>query len=160
MRKTVNAAKAMKVRTALKERGESRANPQTPWPEVQPEPMVVPIPTSNPAIAMPMRLVGTVCSIFPPDASKISGAAKRPATKQIRQIRSATRGREGMNVDIAPLDMPIMPAIRPKKSMTITADNPIRTPPVSEANGVKDVSVTGCILEIAVVILEKLFILE
>ena len=36
--KTVTIAVAMKVAVAAIERGDSRAMPQTPWPEVQPEP--------------------------------------------------------------------------------------------------------------------------
>jgi hypothetical protein len=39
----------MKVRVAAMDRGDSRAMPQTPWPDVQPEPKVTPIPTMNPA---------------------------------------------------------------------------------------------------------------
>ena len=42
----------MKMNVAMIERPDSRAKPQTPWPEVQPLPMRVPNPTSTPAIAI------------------------------------------------------------------------------------------------------------
>lgn len=48
---------AMKVTVAAKERGERRAKPHTPWPEVQPEPSLVPKPTSSPASSNPELLV-------------------------------------------------------------------------------------------------------
>ena len=49
MTKTVNAALNMKTPVATHERGDRRAIPQTPCPEVQPEPSRVPNPTSRPA---------------------------------------------------------------------------------------------------------------
>ena len=39
----------MNTTTANRERLEKRANPQMPWPLVQPLPMRVPMPTSRPA---------------------------------------------------------------------------------------------------------------
>ena len=51
------APAAMNVRVAASERGERRARPQMPWPEVQPFPMRLPKPTSRPnagSSAMPM----------------------------------------------------------------------------------------------------------
>ena len=41
-------ATTMKVPVATSERTETRAMPQTPWPEVQPPPMRVPKPTASP----------------------------------------------------------------------------------------------------------------
>ena len=47
---TTSIATAMNVTVAAIERGERRAIPQMPWPEVQPLPSRVPNPTSRPAI--------------------------------------------------------------------------------------------------------------
>ena len=44
----MTTAVAMKMAVATSERGESRANPQTPCPLVQPPPRRVPKPTSSP----------------------------------------------------------------------------------------------------------------
>src|SRR5690606_33662508 len=46
--KTVMAVVPMKVSVARMERGDSRAMPQTTWPDVQPEPKWTPAPTSSP----------------------------------------------------------------------------------------------------------------
>ena len=129
------AAKAMKVRTAASERVDSRASPQTPWPDVQPEPSAVPTPTSSPASAIPGSESGTVCERSPPARPTKSGAASKPATKAMRHDRSPP--------STAPVVMPEMPAMRPKKSITRTADSPIRTPPKSEAQGVNSVATAG-----------------
>ena len=44
----MTTAVGMKRAVAISERGESRANPQTPCPLVQPPPRRVPKPTSSP----------------------------------------------------------------------------------------------------------------
>ncbi len=48
MTRTVAPVVCMNVSVAAMDRRESRANPQTPWPDVQPEAKVTPIPTMNP----------------------------------------------------------------------------------------------------------------
>ena len=55
---TTAMAAAMKIKVATIERGDSRAMPQTPWPDVQPLLNLVPKPTSKPATATTMRLGG------------------------------------------------------------------------------------------------------
>lgn len=45
----VSAAVVIKVQTLIKERRLNRDNPQTPWPEVQPLPNLVPKPTRKAA---------------------------------------------------------------------------------------------------------------
>jgi hypothetical protein len=47
-KKTVRVVEAMKVIVAARDRRDRRAKPQTPWPEVQPDPKVTPTPTSSP----------------------------------------------------------------------------------------------------------------
>ena len=111
--------------------------PQTPCPEVQPEPSAVPSPTRSPAKAMPPRLSGTVCSTVPPRTVTASGARINPARKAHRQSRSFAAPGSA----IAPCVMPAMPAMRPKSAITITALSPISTPPNSEAQGVNAVSI-------------------
>jgi hypothetical protein len=48
----VATAVVMKRAVATNERGESRANPQTPCPLAQPPPRRVPMPTSSPPAMM------------------------------------------------------------------------------------------------------------
>jgi hypothetical protein len=48
-RYTVMTAVSMKVMTATSERGDSRARPQMPCPDVHPDPSAAPNPTSKPA---------------------------------------------------------------------------------------------------------------
>jgi hypothetical protein len=47
---TVAIALTIKASTATSERGDIRASPQIPCPEVQPDPIAVPTPTRNAAI--------------------------------------------------------------------------------------------------------------
>ena len=42
-------AVAMKIAVAAIDRADRRAIPQTPWPDVQPPPSLVPKPINNPA---------------------------------------------------------------------------------------------------------------
>ena len=51
-------AATMNTTVATIERGDSRAMPQMPWPEVQPLPSRVPKPTSRPATAIVIMLPG------------------------------------------------------------------------------------------------------
>ena len=79
----------MKIAVAAIERGDSRAMPQTPCPDVQPLLSRVPKPTRSPPTAITIRLVG-ICgtgSVKPSSAAE-SGAAIRPAMKVARQARS------------------------------------------------------------------------
>lgn len=136
-------AVAMNVATAAKDRGDKRARPQTPWPDVQPDPTAVPIPTSKPAKAIPPRLSGTVWATPPVMTPTISGATIRPPMKAARQDQSCSVVWLGNSTLIAPLVMPVIPAIRPNKTMTMIAEMPIRMPPNKEAQGVKAVATTG-----------------
>ncbi len=71
----------MKMIVAAIERTESRAKPQTPCPEVQPLPMRLPKPTSNPPIVTSARLdvIAGRGSGTPASVAR-SGAAISPAT--------------------------------------------------------------------------------
>jgi len=139
----VAAAAIMKVTTATAERRESRANPQTPCPDVQPDPTAVPSPTSSPAIVMPRRLSDTVCATGVPKSATTSGAAKSPRTKVTRQPASRGASFEGRTRLSAPRVIPEIPAMRPKSAITMTALSPIRMPPKSDIQGVKSVGETG-----------------
>ena len=55
-------AAPMNTAVAAIERGDSRAMPQMPWPEVQPLPSRVPKPTNRPATAIVIMLPG-ICGI-------------------------------------------------------------------------------------------------
>ena len=82
---------AMNEPTATRERGEKRASPQTPCPDVQPLPRLVPKPTRAPAIS---KAMGRTASPASPDAPLPSATAAapalmRPATKETRQPVSA-----------------------------------------------------------------------
>ena len=71
----------MKVSVATMERGESRALPQTPCPEVQPPPSVTPTPTRRPPNASAAVGTGTSMTGQPPETSRQrSGALTIPAT--------------------------------------------------------------------------------
>jgi len=58
MTATTAIAVAMNTKVAAIERGERRAMPHTPWPEVQPPPSRVPKPTSRPAAMTMAKLDG------------------------------------------------------------------------------------------------------
>jgi len=55
---TTTIAVPMKISVATIERGDNRAMPHTPWPEVQPPPRRVPKPTRSPAPAITTQLAG------------------------------------------------------------------------------------------------------
>src|SRR6185312_15542493 len=129
---TVATAVTMKMTVAAIERVESRAKPQTPWPDVQPLPMRVPKPTSKPPTATSTRLdvIAGRGSGAPASAAR-SGAAINPATNAIRQPRS-----EGLACSNPPV-MPLTPAMRPVKAMRAAAATPIRAPPSSPESAVR-----------------------
>ena len=128
----------MKVATAASERPDSRARPQTPCPDVQPEPSAAPVPISSPATAIIGRFDETDCSTGPATALTSRRAAISPATKLSRQPRSTAS-----DMPTAPRVMPAIPAMRPKSSIIMTAESPIRAPPDSEAKGVNSVGTMG-----------------
>ena len=93
--KTVTMAAAMKVPTATKERGESRASPQMPCPEVQPRLMRVPTPTRSPA------------AIRPKDERSTAGAVDGISARIARSGEGAEPGadRQADQEDDAPEDV-------------------------------------------------------
>ena len=123
MANTVTIPNDMKVRVAVTDRGDRRPRPHTPWPLVQPPPMRVPIPTSNPLMAISQ--VGavdssgkgcpmTVCVSKPPRS--------KPNKNSHRQPRSGPAS--------DPQAMPLMPATRPSVRSNQMAEKPSRTPPM------------------------------
>src|SRR6185295_10956275 len=86
---TPRIATTMNTIVAAIERGERRAMPQIPCPDVQPLPRRVPKPTSRPVIATTIQLGGIAgAPSARPRAIKASGAAIRPAMKAMRQAQS------------------------------------------------------------------------
>ena len=119
------------------ERGESRAMPQTPCPEVQPPPNVTPIPTRNPPMISIGVSIGTeISSAFSVNNVTTKGPETIPATIAARQDQS-------VNPDGArnPARIPVAPMIRPSRAIDRTAANPINRPPPSDKNGVNVVSI-------------------
>src|SRR4051812_22278621 len=111
----------MKIAVAAIERGDKRAMPQTPSPLVQPEPSLVPKPTSRPpTIKIGHCSTGARQDTDPPDTAINIGVPMSPARKAKRQLAS---GRV-----IAPR-MPLIPATLPRETQSQAADNPIRIPP-------------------------------
>ena len=72
-------AAIMNTTVAAIERGDSRAMPQMPWPDVQPLPSRVPKPTRRPATATVTMLPG-ICGIgtaWPTSAAKVAPRSGR-----------------------------------------------------------------------------------
>src|SRR5687767_2916481 len=121
----VAIANAMNVATAASERRDRRPRPQTPWPLVHPLPRRVPNPTRKPAASR--SGAGAVCvrGGAGTNCSAIAPAITRPARNASRQARSPRAP------SMAPVAMPLMPAILPMDHSSRTAASPIRTPPAS-----------------------------
>ena len=125
--KTVTIAVATKVATAAAERGDSRDMPQMPWPEVQPLPSVTRRRQADPRRqGARARSSASRCGCRRSRAPAPSGAKTSPRMKAIRQVRSSA-GLGGRS----PATMPLTPAMRPENAMSITAEAPIRPPPMS-----------------------------
>jgi hypothetical protein len=115
----------MNVIVAASERGERRAKPHTPWPEVQPEPIFVPKPTNNPA-TISVKLLARSSIESPPAAKEYIAAPQiKPTTKATRQNRSLPLVEPKMLLRI-----PETPAMRPFKSKSREAAMPINAPPI------------------------------
>src|SRR5690606_14500326 len=117
----------------------SRDRPQTPWPDVQPDPKLAPRPTITPPMAIILGLTGTSSAGQAPVTMKISpGASTMPSTNAARQANS-----DRLSAKTEPETMPVAPKIRPRPSIRSTAASPIRRPPPNEAEGVKAVSISA-----------------
>lgn len=127
----------MKVIVAMIDRGETRAMPQTPCPEVHPPPNVTPIPTRNPPMINIGVSIGTEMSGTVPVANVTTkGPETMPAMNAALQDQSAIP--EGVR---NPARIPVAPMIRPTNAIDRTAANPINRPPPSDKNGVNVVSI-------------------
>lgn len=125
-----------KVTTAIIERTDRRATPHTPWPEVQPLPIFVPRPTSNPAIAIQSGLPTNSAVAPPGPPTPRPGTAiavrKPPVTIVIRNmIRQSTVCAGGSNCP----NMPDIPAIRPLPIHNRADASPINAPPINAVTG-------------------------
>mmetsp|Transcript_24440 Transcript_24440/g.45516 ORF Transcript_24440/g.45516 Transcript_24440/m.45516 type:complete len:221 (-) Transcript_24440:1265-1927(-) len=141
MTKTVTPVVVIKVSVATIERGDSRAIPHTPCPEVQPAPKVTPIPTISPPITSIGVEIGTCTTgICPVTASTTTGPLIMPSSIATRQAQSALSA--GVK---SPARMPVAPITRPIVAINKTAASPIKAPPPSDCSGVKTVSIlTAC----------------
>ena len=114
----------MNINVATNERNENRPKPQTPWPLVQPLPKEVPNPTNRPLTIN----IGSGASIsgagMPLKFSHNTGATIIPIIKESRHAFS------GILAVIAPLIMPLIPAIRPRENKRNADDRPISNPPI------------------------------
>src|ERR1700730_5390370 len=109
------------------ERGDKRAKPRMPWPDVQPEPSRVPNPTSRPAMPSQDSDFSILTTGQPPNmVRKRSGPRSRPMTKA-----AFVTSRASMPLNRPPT-IPLMPAIRPLRTSSSTAEKPINAPPASE----------------------------
>ena len=135
--KTVIAVVAINVKVAEIDRLDRRAMPQTPWPDVQPEPKVTPSPTIKPPIKSIGIEAGTLISGISPRKKKCAaGPVIMPNIKAARQEKSLRLA--GAKT---PVKMPVAPITRPKVSINRTAERPIKIPPVAERSGVNSVSI-------------------
>ncbi len=109
MKKTVATPVAMNVSVATKDRDESRANPHTPCPEVQPEPKVTPIPTRMPPMIIIGVEIGTwIAGIAPLNIQNTNGPVIIPKRIATRHVQSA------LDVGcMTPAIIPVAPKIRP-----------------------------------------------
>jgi hypothetical protein len=125
MTATTIAAVVTKTAVAASERGDSRAKPQAPCPDVQPPPSRVPKPTSRPATAVRVKLAGIFGgSTLKPAAPAMNGTTTRPRMKAMRHAPSRPPSKH-------PARMPLILAMRPRSSIRQVADNPISAPPIS-----------------------------
>eukprot|EP00967_Tisochrysis_lutea_P002975 scaffold3602_cov33-Tisochrysis_lutea.AAC.1 len=79
----VKAAKNMKMGTATKERGERRAQPHSPCPEVQPLASAVPSPVATPPAKRPSDGAGAASNAEGMTRTKKAPAARRPPRKAV-----------------------------------------------------------------------------
>ena len=119
-------AVTMKTIVAM-ERGDSRAIPQMPCPEVQP-PSREPKPTSSPATTMTAQLAGSFGRRHAvADQPAMTGARMSPAIKAMRQPLFAPQIQEAEDT--------ADPAIRPVDNISSTAESLIRAPPMAADRG-------------------------
>src|SRR5260370_40032682 len=109
------------------ERGDKRAKPRMPWPDVQPEPSRVPNPTSRPAIpsqgsGVSIRTTGQAPNIL----RKRSGPRSRPMTNAAFVISRASMA---LN---RPATIPLMPAMRPLRTSSSMPERAVNAPPANE----------------------------
>ena len=130
IRKTVITPVAMKVSVATIERCEKRLIPHTPCPLVQPLPIRVPNPTSNPAIRITGQLENSGRSAFVTRATRVA-----PSGKPIRKAHALDLGRLDELMAKARPAMPDTPAMRPSPKSMRAAARPMRSPPANPSTG-------------------------
>src|SRR6267378_7125634 len=130
---------AMKMATATSERRDSRPNPQTPWPLVQPPLMRVPKPTRSPASATQPRPKPWRTGAGPAKACQAKPATISPPMNQPRQNRSPAPPAGALPTGSAnsPWRIPLTPAMRPLAMRSHTPARPIKAPPIRAGRGVK-----------------------
>ncbi|WP_198427080.1 exodeoxyribonuclease V subunit gamma, partial [Acinetobacter baumannii] len=81
---------------------------------------LLPKPPTSPATSTPQRSPGTNGTTVPPSSMTSSGAAISPSRRATRQSRSRGAPFTGRTAPKNPLVIPEMPAMRPKRPITIT----------------------------------------
>jgi hypothetical protein len=127
----VATAVVMKRAVATNERGESRANPQTPCPLAQPPPRRVPMPTSSPPAMMITDGAGMVIFGNTPPQSVKQRAGDQPNQERDPPRNITCPGRPQTTDDTANSGDATIGEPR------MVAESPISTPPIAAETGVK-----------------------
>mmetsp|Transcript_17065 Transcript_17065/g.44114 ORF Transcript_17065/g.44114 Transcript_17065/m.44114 type:complete len:474 (+) Transcript_17065:123-1544(+) len=116
-----------KVHTETSERLLRRGRPHTPCPDVQPEPIFVPAPTSTPAMIAVMidGSTGSAAKSDGTSSATMALHATMPARKPSRHERLLCLSCS----ELIAVKMPEMPVIRPRRSRLSEAATAIRSPP-------------------------------
>jgi hypothetical protein len=133
----VTMADAIKVMTATKLRMLLRAKPQMPWPDVQPLPNLVPMPTKSPATLNPnldneyngASLTATAATVGGDVMTKVVAiilARNNPFQYDARS-RTICWGRRKTLEET----MPLQPKTSPLPNSKVLAANPINAPPMA-----------------------------
>lgn len=104
--------------------------PHTPWPLVQPFPILVPIPTNKPPIIINGKEFVKILSILFPDKENIIGPIIKPNKNTKLSILFILLKTLLEAIELTPLNLPL-------KIKNIKAAKPISNPPVKAEYGVK-----------------------
>mmetsp|Transcript_106377 Transcript_106377/g.167965 ORF Transcript_106377/g.167965 Transcript_106377/m.167965 type:complete len:220 (-) Transcript_106377:9-668(-) len=131
-------AVSMKVITDRRLRGLSRANPQRPWPLVQPFPIRVPIPISKP----PRMYSGNVIAKAPGKAKSLLKRTLTIPPRNIPIMNSRFHSFDPRRPANASLKngpkVPELPAMRPSTNNANAVAPPTNNPPTAESTGVNE----------------------
>ena len=128
--KTVTTPVKIKEIVAVNDLIENLLMPHTPWPLVQPFPILVPMPTNNPPVIIKGKeFVKTLSILFPDNENKI-GPIIKPNKNNKLSILFILLKIPSDAIELTPLNLPL-------KIKNIKAAKPISKPPVKSEYGVK-----------------------